>query len=129
MKGAAGTFVNVEVLQIGKSNTQVFKIKRETVQIKNVVNTAMIQPGIGYILLEDFNASANKEVKNSLIELKRQGMKELILDLRNNPGGLLTQAIDICNLFLPKGTKIVETRGKVTWHSTKPLIRKRPSWF
>ena len=113
MKGAAGTFVNVEVLQIGKSNTQIFKIKRETVQIKNVVNTAMIQPGIGYILLEDFNASANKEVKNSLIELKRQGMKELILDLRNNPGGLLTQAIDICNLFLPKGTKIVETRGKV----------------
>ncbi len=113
MKGAAGTIVNIEVLQVGKSTTQIFSIKRETVQIKNVVNTAIIQPGVGYILLEDFNASASKEVKNAIVELKKQGMKELILDLRNNPGGLLTQAIDICNLFLPKGTKIVETRGKV----------------
>ncbi len=113
MKGAAGTNVNIEVLQVGKANTQLFSIKRETVQIKNVVNTAIIQPGVGYILLEDFNASASKEVKNSILDLKKQGMKELILDLRNNPGGLLTQAIDICNLFLPKGTKIVETRGKV----------------
>ncbi len=113
MKGAAGTIVNIEVLQVGKSTTQIFSIKRETVQIKNVVNTAIIQPGVGYILLEDFNSSASKEVKNAIVELKKQGMKELILDLRNNPGGLLTQAIDICNLFLPKGTKIVETRGKV----------------
>mgnify|MGYP000502895270 FL=1 len=113
MKGAAGTNVSIEVLQIGKSSTQIFNIKRETVQIRNVVNSAIIQPGVGYILLEDFNASASKEVKNSIVELKKQGMKELILDLRNNPGGLLTQAIDICNLFLPKGTKIVETRGKV----------------
>ncbi|MHA8107327.1 S41 family peptidase [Aquirufa sp. 5-AUSEE-100C1] len=113
MKGASGTNVNIEVLQVGKSTPQIFSIKRETVQIKNVVNTAIIQPGVGYILLEDFNASASKEVKNAIVELKKQGMKELILDLRNNPGGLLTQAIDICNLFLPKGTKIVETRGKV----------------
>lgn len=113
MKGAAGTNVNIEVLQVGKTASQIFSIKRETVQIKNVVNTSIIQPGVGYILLEDFNASASKEVKNAIVELKKQGMKELILDLRNNPGGLLTQAIDICNLFLPKGTKIVETRGKV----------------
>lgn len=113
MKGAAGTNVNIEVLQVGKNASQIFSIKRETVQIKNVVNTSIIQPGVGYILLEDFNASASKEVKNAIVELKKQGMKELILDLRNNPGGLLTQAIDICNLFLPKGTKIVETRGKV----------------
>lgn len=113
MKGAAGSTVDIEVLQVGKTTLKHFLIKRETVQIKNVVNTAIIRPGVGYILLEDFNASASKEVKNSLIELKKQGMQQLILDLRNNPGGLLTQAIDICNLFLPKGSKIVETRGKV----------------
>jgi len=63
MKGAAGTNVNIEVLQVGKSSSQIFSIKRETVQIKNVVNTSIIQPGVGYILLEDFNASASKEVK------------------------------------------------------------------
>ena len=125
MKGAAGTNVNIEVLQVGKNASQIFSIKRETVQIKNVVNTSIIQPGVGYILLEDFNASASKEVKNAIVELKKQGMKELILDLRNNPGGLLTQAIDICNLFLPKGTKIVETRGKVEeWNKSYTALNQ-----
>ncbi len=125
MKGAAGSNVTMEVLRVGKSSTQIFSIKRETVQIKNVVNATIIQPGIGYILLEDFNASASKEVKSALLDLKKQGMKELILDLRNNPGGLLTQAIDICNLFLPKGTKIVETRGKVEeWNKSYQALNQ-----
>ncbi len=125
MKGAAGTSVQLEVLAVGKSSTQIFNIKRATVQIKNVVNTAIVHPGIGYILLEDFNASASREVKAAILELKKQGMQQLILDLRNNPGGLLTQAIDVCNLFLPKGTKIVETRGKVEeWNKSYKALNQ-----
>jgi len=125
MKGTAGSSVEIEVIQVGKTTPTPFSIKRETVQIKNVVNTAIIRPGVGYILLEDFNASASKEVKNALIELKKQGMHQLILDLRNNPGGLLTQAIDICNLFIPKGTKIVETRGKVEeWNKSYQALNQ-----
>lgn len=125
MKGSAGSTVEIEVIQVGKSKPTNFSIKRETVQIKNVVNTAIIRPGVGYILLEDFNASASKEVKNALVELKKQGMQQLILDLRNNPGGLLTQAIDICNLFIPKGAKIVETRGKVEeWNKSYQALNQ-----
>lgn len=125
MKGVAGSTVDIEVMQVGNSSTRHFVIKRETVQIKNVVNTAIIRPGIGYILLEDFNASASKEVKNALVTLKKQGMQQLILDLRNNPGGLLTQAIDISNLFIPKGAKIVETRGKVEeWNKSYQALNQ-----
>ena len=125
MKGSAGSVVNIEVMQVGKTAPQTFSIKRETVQIKNVVNASIIRPGVGYILLEDFNASAAKEVKTALLELKKQGMQKLILDLRNNPGGLLTQAIDICNLFIPKGAKIVETRGKVEeWNKSYQALNQ-----
>ncbi len=125
MKGNAGSIVLMEVLQVGKSTPQSFSIKRETVQIKNVLNASIIRPGIGYILLEDFNSSAAKEVKTALVELKKQGMQKLILDLRNNPGGLLTQAIDICNLFIPKGAKIVETRGKVEeWNKSYQALNQ-----
>jgi carboxyl-terminal processing protease len=103
----------LEIQRPGAQSTQIFTLTRTTVQIKNVTYYGIIQPGVGYIQLDEFNASAAKEMKSALISLKQQGMKSLILDLRNNPGGLLTQAIDICNLFLPKGSKIVETRGKI----------------
>ena len=113
MKGATNAPLVLEIQRPGAPNTQIFTLTRTTVQIKNVTYYGIIQPGIGYIQLDEFNASAAKEMKSALVSLKQQGMKSLILDLRNNPGGLLTQAIDICNLFLPKGSKIVETRGKI----------------
>jgi carboxyl-terminal processing protease len=113
MKGAANAPLVLDIQRPGNPNTQKITLTRATVQIKNVAYAGMVQPGIGYIQLDEFNASAAKEMKSALISLKQQGMRSLILDLRNNPGGLLTQAIDICNLFLPKGSKIVETRGKI----------------
>jgi carboxyl-terminal processing protease len=113
MKGAANVPLVLDIQRPGNPNTQKITLTRATVQIKNVAYAGMVQPGIGYIQLDEFNASAAKEMKSALIALKQQGMRSLILDLRNNPGGLLTQAIDICNLFLPKGSKIVETRGKI----------------
>jgi carboxyl-terminal processing protease len=113
MKGVANSPLVLEIQRPGAQSTQTFTLTRTTVQIKNVTYYGIIQPGVGYIQLDEFNASAAKEMKSALISLKQQGMKSLILDLRNNPGGLLTQAIDICNLFLPKGSKIVETRGKI----------------
>ncbi|MEY3956129.1 MAG: hypothetical protein RLZ73_583 [Bacteroidota bacterium] len=101
-------------------------VQRSTVQIKNVGYSGIIRPGIGYIELEEFNQSATKEMKAALLQLKKDGMKQLILDLRNNPGGLLTQAVDICNLFLDKET-IVSTRGKLKeWNATYKALN--PSW-
>lgn len=119
LRGQSGTKILVKVLKNGQTTPQEISINRETVQIKNVVYSGIIQPGVGYILLEDFNASAAKELKNALQSLKQAGMKKLILDLRENPGGLLTQAVDICNLFLPKDSEVVSTRGKVEeWNKT-----------
>lgn len=113
IKGQAGTSLQISVLKIGQSTPEIITLNRETVQIKNVIYAGIIRPGVGYISLEEFNASATKELKSALTSLKKDGMKKLILDLRDNPGGLLTQAVDVCNLFLAKGTNIVETRGKV----------------
>jgi carboxyl-terminal processing protease len=119
LKGQAGTSLDISVLKIGESSPRTIRLNRETVQIKNVNFAGIIRPEVGYISLEEFNASATKELKASLNTLKQAGMRKLILDLRDNPGGLLTQAVDICNLFLAKETKIVETRGKVEeWNKT-----------
>ncbi|MHA8050665.1 S41 family peptidase [Aquirufa sp. ROCK-SH2] len=126
MKGQAGTKLSMMIIKNGKSSPEEIQVIRETVQINNVVYSGMIRPEVGYILLEDFNSSAAKELKNALQNLKKDGMKKLILDLRENPGGLLTQAVDICNLFLKKETKIVETRGKVEeWN--KSYLALNPS--
>lgn len=126
MKGQAGTVLSLKIIKNGKSTAEEIQVTRETVQINNVVYSGMISPEVGYILLEDFNSSAAKELKNALQNLKKEGMKKLILDLRENPGGLLTQAVDICNLFLKKETKIVETRGKVEeWN--KAYLALNPS--
>ncbi len=113
IKGQAGTDLYMKILKANNQQTVDLTIKRETVVLKNVSFHNMLNQTTGYIQLDDFNATAAKEVKTAFLDLKRAGMKKLILDLRGNPGGLLTQAVDVCNLFLPKDKKIVETKGKV----------------
>ncbi|MEY4383143.1 MAG: hypothetical protein RI995_685 [Bacteroidota bacterium] len=113
IKGQAGTDLNLTILKASSQQSVDIKITRETVVLKNVSYHGMLENATGYIQLDDFNASAAKEVKSAFLDLKKAGMKKLILDLRGNPGGLLTQAVDVCNLFLAKDLKVVETKGKV----------------
>ncbi len=113
IKGQAGTDLHLRILKANSQATEEVKIIRETVVLKNVSYQGMLDKETGYIQLDDFNNTAAKEVKNAYLDLKKLGMKQLILDLRGNPGGLLTQAVDVCNLFLPKDLKVVETKGKV----------------
>ncbi len=127
IKGQAGTDLHLQVLKATGQQTADLTIKRETVVLKNVSFHQMLDASTGYIQLDDFNATAAKEVKTAFLDLKKAGMKKLILDLRGNPGGLLTQAVDVCNLFLDKDKKIVETKGKVeewnkTYKSLNPAI-------
>jgi carboxyl-terminal processing protease len=125
IKGPKDSKLTAEILR-GEEKLNLI-VQRSTVQIKNVGYSGLIRPGIGYIELEEFNQSATKEMKAALLQLKKDGMKHLILDLRNNPGGLLTQAVDICNLFLEKETPIVSTRGKLKeWNATYKALN--PSW-
>ena len=72
----------------------------------------LMDDGTGYIMISDFARGTGKEVAGAIRKLRDQGMKRLLLDLRNNGGGLLDQAVDVCDQFVPKDTVIVETRGR-----------------
>jgi len=119
MKGQAGSTVKLAINRVGEAKPLEITIAREFVKTGNVPYYGMVSDEVGYIDLKDFNQTAAKEVKAAFLELKGKGMKKLVLDVRGNPGGLLDQAVVICNLFVPKDAEIVSTKGKVTeWNKT-----------
>lgn len=113
LKGAAKTDVEIKIRRQGLKNDLVLKIKRERIAIKNVAYVGMLDDEIGYIKLDDFTPGAGKEVGEATTKLKQQGAKKLLLDLRDNPGGMLHEAVNIVNLFIPKGKEVVSMKGKV----------------
>src|SRR5690606_30970625 len=98
----------------GVNDTLSFNIQREKISIKNVPYYGMVDnSNVGYIRLDDFTTGAGKEVQSAVKELKSSGAKSIILDLRDNPGGLLNEAINVANVFIPKNKLVVFTKGKV----------------
>ncbi|HEY3430321.1 MAG TPA: S41 family peptidase, partial [Cyclobacteriaceae bacterium] len=119
LKGPARTDVELKLRRIGKPNDLVFKIRREKITISNLAYAGMIGTDVAYIKLDDFTPGAAKEVSDALAKLKEQGAKKLIIDLRDNPGGLMHEAINIVNLFVPRDKEVVSTKGKVPeWNKT-----------
>ncbi len=119
MKGQANSTVKLAVRRVGSPSLLEMNVTREFVKTGNVPYYGMLSDEVGYIDLKDFNQTAAREVKTALVELKGKGMKKLVLDVRENPGGLLDQAVLICNLFIPKDAEVVSNRGKVTeWNKT-----------
>jgi carboxyl-terminal processing protease len=90
------------------------ELLREKITIENVPYSGMVSNGIGYIKLSDFTTGAGKEVKKALEQLKKDGAQKIVLDLRNNPGGLLNEAVNVSNVFIDQGLEVVSTKGKVT---------------
>lgn len=113
LKGQPKTDVEIVVRRHGKKDELVFKVTREKINVSNVAHYSLLGSDIAYIRLDDFTPGASYEVADALIELKEKGAKKLILDLRQNPGGLLHEAVNIVSLFIPKGTEVVSTKGKV----------------
>jgi carboxyl-terminal processing protease len=113
MKGQVGTPVSLTVKRIGIEKPIKLEFKREKIKLHNVPYYGMVNTDIAYVQLTDFTPDAAKEVKNAITALKEQGAKGVILDLRGNPGGLLIEAVNITNLFLPKGQLVVSTKGKI----------------
>jgi carboxyl-terminal processing protease len=119
LRGQTNSSVKLTIKRYGIQKPLEIPVSRDVVKVTNVPYYGMINDEVGYIDLKDFTATASREVRNSFQELKGKGMKKLILDLRENPGGLLNMAIEISNVFIPKGEEIVSTKGKVTeWNKT-----------
>jgi carboxyl-terminal processing protease len=113
MKGQVGTSVTLTVKRKGVDQPLRIEFKREKIKVNNVPYYGMVGNDVAYIQLSDFTPDAAKEVKNALTTLREKGAKSVILDLRGNPGGLLIEAVNITNIFLPKGKLVVSTKGKI----------------
>ena len=111
IKGATGSKVEVVYSRQGKTNTAF--VTRGAVEVSAVPYYTLINQDIGYIVLSKFNNKTTSQTKSALEDLKLQGAKKIILDLRGNPGGLLNQAIGVVNLFVPKGEVITTTQSVI----------------
>ncbi len=119
LKGQAGSTVKVITRRNGVETTH--SLVREEIKIPDVPYKGMIDAanGVGYLKLNSFTQTAGQEVRNAVKELKDQGAKKIVLDLRGNGGGLLREAVNIVNLFVPKNQLVVETKGRIAeWDKT-----------
>lgn len=113
LKGQPRSEVELKLKRFGQRDHTFVKIKREKITLSNLGYADMIDQQTGYIKLDDFTNGASREVSDALLDLKRKGAKKIILDLRDNPGGLLHEAVNIVSLFIPRGLEVVSTKGKV----------------
>lgn len=111
--------ISIKIRRFGQTDILEKSLKVEKIKIKNVPYFGKIGEDIGYIKLVEFTSGAANEVRNAVAELKEDGAKKIILDLRGNPGGLLTEAVGVSNVFLPKGSSILTIKGKsARWNKT-----------
>ena len=124
LKGAAGTDVSLTYKRQGKTNT--VKVTRESLEIKAVPHYSMLNEDTGYIVLRKFTKKASSETIRALKSLKSLGAKKLVLDLRGNPGGLLNEAVNIVNIFVPKDQLVVTTKSKVKKFNRTYYTKQNP---
>ncbi|MFH6982990.1 S41 family peptidase [Marinoscillum sp. 108] len=119
LKGQSNSDIVLTVKRFGQEKLFDVTLARERITISNVPYFGMVAEGIGYVKLTDFTTEAGAEVRNAVNELKADGAKKIILDLRGNPGGLLEEAVNVSNVFVGKGREVVTTRGKLkNWTKT-----------
>ena len=112
LRGTPGTSVHIMVLRESEGKLLDFDIVRQIIRVQDVKDAHIIEDGIGYLRFAEFRENSYEQIVKNLRQLKEQGANALILDLRNNPGGLLNIAIDISEIFLSKGQIIVSTKGR-----------------
>ncbi len=124
LKGTNGSQVNVTYLRQGEEFTT--KITRSEIEIDAVPHFSMVDDKTGYIVLDKFNNKASQQTGYAVRDLKAQGAERIILDLRGNPGGLLLEAVNVVNLFVPKGQLVVTTKSKVKKYNREYYTQKDP---
>jgi len=116
VRGGLGEPVTLKVERVGSEPPLYFTMVRDAVPLPTIRNSYMIRPGTGYIgLTGGFQRSSDEELSKAMRRLQDQGMRQLILDLRGNPGGLLDQAIDVASEFLPRDTVVVSVKGRTEY--------------
>ena len=138
LRGPAGAKLTLTLLRPSTKEIKEYTLQRAEIKIQSVKGARLLDPEltgpykIGYIRLVQFNEPTADELSKALDELQKQGMQALVLDLRNNPGGLLNSAVDVCALFLLPNTKVVSTQGRVASqqhdYSTSGAKKERPSF-
>jgi len=113
LRGDAGSTFLLKIKRPSTGKTMKFKLTRKAIQMPAVPYYGLQQNGIGYLDLNSFTVDCSKDVRKAFLEMKKDGMKSLVLDLRNNGGGSLQEAINIVNMFVPKGLVLVNTKGKL----------------
>lgn len=113
LKGPKGTTIQVKVLRNNKEEL-VIPITRDEIKLPDVPYSGMVNESVGYIKLNSFTQTASGDVKKAFVELKDKGMKQLVLDLRGNGGGLLIEAVKIVNMFVKQGQTVVSTKGRIS---------------
>src|SRR5204863_3244192 len=117
LRGPAGAKVTLTLLRPSTKEIKEYALQRTEIKIQSVKGARLLDTDltgpfkIGYVRLVQFNEPTAEELSRALDELQKQGMEALVLDLRNNPGGLLNSAVDVCAQFLPPNTKVVSTQG------------------
>jgi carboxyl-terminal processing protease len=125
LKGPKGTEVKIDVVRKNEKNPIEFTIIRDKIPQFSVDASYMVDSEIGYIKVSRFSQTTYDEFMKAMEKLKKQGMKKLVLDLQGNPGGYMNQAIDLADEFLPKGEKIVFTKGKDTRYNSEALSTEK----
>jgi len=126
LKGQSGTKVVIVVQRHGETKPTTFEVVREEIKIPDVPYFGMLNDEVGYIKLTSFTHTAGKDVKDAFLKLKKENnMKKVVLDLRGNGGGLLREAVNIVNMFVPKGEEVVSTKGKIKeWDKVHKAINE-----
>lgn len=127
LRGESGTTLLVRAKREGVADSLLeVKITRANIALPSVPYYTMFADSVGYIILNSFTENCARDVRLSLVDLKNRGAKKLILDLRGNGGGSLAEAVDIVGLFVPKGTQVVSTRGKLSQASQTFKTQREP---
>jgi carboxyl-terminal processing protease len=112
LRGRAGSQVVVQVMRPSTGETKTYELTRGRIETHSVFGTQILEPGIGYVAISNFYERTGAEFEEAIAQLERDGARALILDLRNNPGGLLTAAIEVAGIFIPRGELVVYTEGR-----------------
>ena len=122
----AGTTFELTVKRAGVEHPLSFKITRRNIAMPPVPYYGMVSDGIGYIYFERFVDGCSRDVRRAVVDLKEQGAKALVIDMRGNPGGPLSEAVEVTNLFVPRGQKVVYTKGKLASVNSEHYTKKEP---